>query len=227
MLISERVFVLKNVSIFSRTDEQVLRKIAEALTEVSIEANQAVFHKGDEGKSMYIILSGSVKVHNDEHIFATLTRKQVFGEYALLDTEERSASVTALEPTKLLMLDQKTFYEIMIKHIEILQGILQVLVVRSRLSLRLQEELVKEKETIQAQSLELKMRHEEILSQTEEILQQQEQISAQNEMLQEKTTLITSSINYAQTIQEALLPDMELFKKLLPQSFVYYQRLQS
>ncbi len=42
-------------------------------------------------------------------------------------------------------------------------------------------------------------------------------------VIEEKNKEITDSINYAKRIQEAILPPMQLVKKLLPNSFVYYQ----
>jgi serine phosphatase RsbU (regulator of sigma subunit) len=221
--IRERLGILKNVSIFARTEENILLNIAEALDEISIEANELLFQKGDEGTSMYIILSGSVKIHDGDYTFAVLGRGQVFGEYALLDTEERSASVTALETTVLLVLDQETFYGIMVNHVQILQGILQVLVGRARQTNKLQEELAREKRRIEEQNEEIKQRNEEILTQNEEIIQQQEQIAIKNDLLHEKNVLITSSINYALNIQSALLPDLSDLRKFIPESFVLFQ----
>jgi CRP-like cAMP-binding protein len=221
--IQERVRILQNVSIFSQTEEKILTNIAEALNEVTTEAMENVFMKGDEGRSMYIILSGKVKVHDGDYNFAELSTGQVFGEYALLDTEQRSASVTTLTPTTLLVLDQVTFYDILVNHVQILRGILQVLVGRARLNNRLQEELAREKKRIEQQNDEIKVRNEEILAQNEEIIQQQAQIETQNTLLQEKNALITSSINYAKHIQNALLPDITDFKALFPDSFILFQ----
>lgn len=221
--LSEKIFILKKVIIFSHTDESVLKKIAEALVEIKVKRDENIFQKGDEGRKMYIIISGAVLIHDAEYIFATLKRKEVFGEYALLDTEVRSASATAYEDSILLVLDQNTFYGIMIKHIEILQGILQVLVGRSRQHNKLQEDLAREKETIRKQNEEIVLHNEEILARNEEIIQQREQIEQQNALLQDKNILITSSIDYAQQIQAAALPNMGEIKKLLPQSFIFYQ----
>jgi serine phosphatase RsbU (regulator of sigma subunit) len=50
----------------------------------------------------------------------------------------------------------------------------------------------------------------------------QKRISHQNKELAEKNKEITDSINYAQKIQEAILPSLSLFKSRLPDSFVLY-----
>ena len=51
----------------------------------------------------------------------------VFGEMAVLDPEPRVASVTAVEDTQLLRLDQEPFYELMEDQIAVAQGIIRVL----------------------------------------------------------------------------------------------------
>ncbi|MBL4667650.1 MAG: hypothetical protein JKY30_00080, partial [Flavobacteriales bacterium] len=41
--------------------------------------------------------------------------------------------------------------------------------------------------------------------------------------LQEKNTEIVDSINYAKRIQNALIPPIEVFKKILPDSFIIFK----
>ncbi len=215
MHISEKLFFLKRVSIFTHTEDNIMIKIAESVTIREAEPAEVIFHKGDKGDAMYVIISGEVRVHDGEYTFALLEKEEVFGEYALLDTIERSASVTAVTDTQLLVLDRATFYEVMLNDAEILQGILRVLVDRARLNNKLQEELNREKRKIEEQN-------QEILAANEEIIQQQAQIEQSNLLLDEKNQLITSSITYARHIQNALLPELQELKILLPESFVLY-----
>jgi serine phosphatase RsbU (regulator of sigma subunit) len=48
-------------------------------------------------------------------------------------------------------------------------------------------------------------------------------LEQQKEEIQQKNILITDSIDYAKTIQEAVLPSMQEIKKLLPDSFILYK----
>lgn len=132
--IKNRVSILKNVSIFSETDDNVLEDIANAMSEMTIKTEETVFKKGDKGREMYVIIQGAVRIHDGTYVFNVLRQGQVFGEYALLDpdTEKRSASVTSVVPTRLLMLEQDTFYKLMGNRLEILKGILKELIKRSR-----------------------------------------------------------------------------------------------
>jgi CRP-like cAMP-binding protein len=76
---------------------------------------------------MYIVVSGRVKAHDGAHFFNYLEEGQVFGEMAVLDPEPRLASITAVEDTQLLRLDQEPFYELMEDRIEVARGVIQVL----------------------------------------------------------------------------------------------------
>ena len=68
-----------------------------------------------------------------------------------------------------------------------------------------------------------KAANEELQKKNEEITQQNQQIELQKSQIQVKNTEILDSINYAKRIQEAILPGEDLVKKLLGESFIYYQ----
>ncbi|MCS6821947.1 MAG: cyclic nucleotide-binding domain-containing protein [Microscillaceae bacterium] len=150
----QRLAILKKVGIFAQTNENVLQKLADATKEVYLEADQNLFKKGDEGTSMYVIVEGAVRVHEGNYDFAVLRKGQVFGEYSLLDTDNRtrSASVTAIVKTHLLMLEQDIFYDIMANQIEIVKGILKVLIKRARRQNYFEEKLAETNDQIQKQS---------------------------------------------------------------------------
>jgi HEAT repeat protein/ATP/ADP translocase len=132
LLTIEKVMILKTVSIFSRTSENVLAEVASILEEKVVDNGEKIIHRGDIGNCLYIIVNGKVRVHEGETTFAMLGEKEMFGEMALLDTEPRSASVTAEEKTYLLRLEQEAFYELMADRPEIAKGIIRELTQRVR-----------------------------------------------------------------------------------------------
>lgn len=93
---------------------------------------EQLFNKGDVGECMYIIDSGTMRIHDGDYIFAILDENEVFGELSLLDSEPRSASATSESDCVLLKLEQQSFYEILSKDQEVLKGILQMLCSRIR-----------------------------------------------------------------------------------------------
>lgn len=83
---------------------------------------------------------------------------------------------------------------------------------------------------VQNQNEEILQQNEEILQQKEEIIVQKESIEKQNNLLNETNELlsvknkqITDSINYAQRIQDALLPSDELLEKCFEKFFVFFK----
>ena len=63
---------------------------------------EIIFHAGDPGDALFIIVSGEVKIalpseEGDEAILAILRPGDVFGELALLDGAPRSATASALD----------------------------------------------------------------------------------------------------------------------------------
>lgn len=132
----EKVIILGTVDIFAATAEEILAEMADLLVEVDVPAGTQIFAKDDPGDSMYIIVSGRVRVHDGEQTLNELGERTVFGEMALLDATTRLASVTTIEDTLLLRLDQESFYELMDDRIEIARGVIRVLIghLRNRLS---------------------------------------------------------------------------------------------
>ena len=128
----QKVFVLKGVDLFRESDDGVLAEIAALLEEEDLTAGTAVFAKGDEGDSLYVVAAGQVRVHDGETTLAYLGEGDVFGEMALLDAEPRMASVTAVSATRLLRLEQGAFYELLEERPEVARGIVKVLSQRQR-----------------------------------------------------------------------------------------------
>jgi ATP/ADP translocase len=128
----EKVLILKTVPMFSQTPDNVLADVANLLEQVDVSENETIFREGDVGDDMYVILDGKVRVHNDERLVNDLGEREVFGEMALLDPEPRSASVTALEMTRLFRLNQGSFYKLMEERPEVAMGIIHILTARLR-----------------------------------------------------------------------------------------------
>jgi CRP-like cAMP-binding protein len=124
--------ILKTINLFNSTPDEILADVAALLEEIELPSGSTIFQKGDAGDCMYIIVSGHVKVHDGDHIVNTLHDGDVFGEMAMLDPEPRLASVTALEETKLLRLDQQPFFELMEDRVEVAYGVIHVLSGRLR-----------------------------------------------------------------------------------------------
>ncbi len=132
LLTIERVLVLKSVTIFDDVPEEVLAALSGEMDEVEVGEGEVVYEKGGSGRTMYIVVSGEVKVHDGDRTFVTLGERDFFGELTTLDPAPHSASVTAVSRTTLLGIDREALYELMSDHPEVLREIIHELCERLR-----------------------------------------------------------------------------------------------
>jgi signal transduction histidine kinase len=188
ILSEDLIELLHHVQIFSEVGQSDLADIAVQLSEIKLRSGQTIFNKGDEGDAMYILKSGSVRVHDGNHVLSRLKPGQVFGEFALFDKEVRSASVTADEVTVLLELDQDNFAKVMVNKPEVTMGVLKKVIRRIREMNELEGKLVKSYMKIQRQKNEIVEQHQNIFEQKAELEKNNAQLTLLNE---EKNRLIS------------------------------------
>lgn len=202
------------LSFFSKADETVLFHLSEKTIIRNYEANENVIQKGDVGDSMFLILSGRLKVHDNEHQVATLAEGDIFGELSLLDNEPRSMSVTAVEPTQLGSIHRNDFFEVLNRYPGMTQEIISVLNKRLR---NQNDHLINE----------FKSREEKlkglVIERTAEVMAQKSELEKKNALIAEKNKEMMDSLNYAKRLQAAILPRKEEIQKTFDGFFIFYQ----
>ncbi len=143
---------LSNVSFFSEVSKDSLKHLCQDLDIEFYRKNTSIFKKDDIGIAMYVIIEGKVKVHDNNHIYGTLNKGMCFGEYALIDNQERSASVTAIEPTKVLKIVRQHFLDLMSSDSGFSQGILAEMIKRHRELDTIQENMATSKRELELAS---------------------------------------------------------------------------
>lgn len=128
---------LSNVPLFATLPMRHLKKFAQRFHEATYEAGDSIVEQDKPGIGMHIIMSGSAKVvrkHEDgtERQIDVLLPKHFCGELSLLDNEERSASVIALEKTVALGLRKYDFLDELREEPEIAVEMLRELARRFR-----------------------------------------------------------------------------------------------
>ena len=145
----ELIAFLSAIPFFSEVSKMALQKLSVNISEETYFKNEPIFRKGDEGHAMYAIVSGTVKVHDKDYLYDTFTSGHCFGEYALIDNDTRSASITAIEKTKVLKIEREHFLDLMKSDSGFAQGILAVMIKRHRELDTIQERLATSKQTIE------------------------------------------------------------------------------
>lgn len=123
--------LLKKMDIFEGLQEQDLDKVAKLLRERKFGEGAVLFHKGDPGDSMYIILSGRVKLWtNDalgrEKVLAFFGEGDFFGETGVLLGEPRTASAEASTATRVLVLRKDDFDQLLAWNVGVMREMLKV-----------------------------------------------------------------------------------------------------
>ena len=99
--------VLAQVPLFSDLTKSELQVLAANCREREYPASATLLRQGETGIGLFIITSGKVQVaqqtpNGDTRDLGTFERGAVLGEMSLLDDLPRTATVTAVEPTRAL-----------------------------------------------------------------------------------------------------------------------------
>lgn len=106
----KKIVFLENIKLFSSIKDKDLIYILESLTERTYLKGETIFTEGDIGRALFIVASGKVsltvldKETKKTKQIAEVHPGEMFGEMALLEEMPRTATVTAAEDTKVLMM---------------------------------------------------------------------------------------------------------------------------
>ncbi len=95
---------LRSVPLFAAMDDDEVRRIATFATEDSAAAGTVLMREGDYATDLIAIEEGTADVLKGGRRLATLGPGDVFGEMGVLTKDQRTASVVATSPMRLLKL---------------------------------------------------------------------------------------------------------------------------
>ena len=113
--------VLKKIDILSSFTHEELLIIYSLMKSVEIEKGKILFHEGDAGEEMYIVVSGKVSISvkipdGGEFEIAEIAEGNFFGEMSIFEHVPRSATCYTKEDTTLLSLNGGEFYNFIQDH---------------------------------------------------------------------------------------------------------------
>jgi CRP/FNR family cyclic AMP-dependent transcriptional regulator len=133
VIVQQDVFIgLKNIPFFSDLDDEILQSLAAKAKPTKFVKQANIITEGDETRSLYIILSGKVRVFASDEKSKEVTLLiqepgSYFGELSLLTDEPRSASVVALEKTVCAVISKTDFLQWLKLNPEVSLNLLSVL----------------------------------------------------------------------------------------------------
>ena len=128
----ERVAALHRIELFARVPGRVLVAVADAVDEIRLAPGEVLMEEGAVESHLYAIVEGRVRVHRGDQTLVELGPGATVGELAVLVPAPRTASVTALEPTLVLRVDQPVLDDLLAEWPELTHGVIAELVSRLR-----------------------------------------------------------------------------------------------
>jgi CRP-like cAMP-binding protein len=118
---SQVVTQFQNGSLFKGVAHDDLAALVAVMQPQTFAAGTVLFEKGAPGNTMYLILEGQLRIYatDAEGHPITLTfygPGRVFGDFALIDEQPRSAAAAAVDTLKVLALDRADFLKFMPEH---------------------------------------------------------------------------------------------------------------
>lgn len=117
----EKRKLLARAPLFAGLSDSEIEALLEVTRPRSLKPRQELFHKGDEGSEVFLVVRGTVKAlttsdEGDDVVFSILSQGELFGEVALLGSPLRTATVTAITESELLAINRRDFLAFLKRH---------------------------------------------------------------------------------------------------------------
>lgn len=119
-------------SVLRDLDADVVAALNARGTRIELRAGRELFHEGESGDCLHVLLSGRLTVSRGGVVVADLGRGSVVGELAVLSGSVRSATVTAARDCALLQVEADDVRAVLAGHPEAYAGVAAVLADRVR-----------------------------------------------------------------------------------------------
>ena len=123
---------LRQVPLFADLSARDLRRLADSMQELTFAPGKQVLAEGKGGVGFFVILDGNVRVTQGGEDRGTLAAGDYFGEMALIDGDDRMASVHAEGELRCGAMSPWTFRPFVKEHPDIAWALLTALVKRVR-----------------------------------------------------------------------------------------------
>ncbi len=106
---NRKVELLANVPLFAGLSKRELGDIAGVADELDVKAGKTLMREGQRGREFFVLESGGVRVERKGRVVRELGPGEWVGEIALIADIPRTATVTTLEDTRVLVLTDRAF----------------------------------------------------------------------------------------------------------------------
>jgi len=115
--------LVESIELFDGIEFKNCIKIMAMALQSKIMTGDVIFHKGDAGTEMYVILKGRIQIIDEDvrgdRTLAMLGPGETFGEMAFFERKERSAKAVAADSCVLLALDEQRIQRLLTKSVAV------------------------------------------------------------------------------------------------------------
>jgi CRP/FNR family cyclic AMP-dependent transcriptional regulator len=130
--IEERSSMLREVDLFSTCTKKELAQVSSLCSTTSATKGEILTRQGQYGDQFFVIIDGEATVWRNGRTIARLGKGSFFGEMALLEGNDRTATVVAETDVRLLVLSRPEFRSLTLVAPAVIQKIMTGLSARLR-----------------------------------------------------------------------------------------------
>jgi len=128
----EKLITLKSIPMFGELDVFTLQQIQKISSYKKIPSGETVITEGEEGASLFIVISGRVGVYKGEKLINEIEAGGLFGEMAIIEKQRRSATIKTLNETSFLIIEGDDFIRLLERNSSISGSVIRTLAGRIR-----------------------------------------------------------------------------------------------
>ncbi len=104
-----KVELIRQVPLFSQLSRREVEEVTKIADEIDLKAGKVLMREGDRGNEFFVLLDGAAEVERGGKRVNMLGPGDFFGEIALVSRSPRTATVTTIEPSDLLVITGTSF----------------------------------------------------------------------------------------------------------------------
>lgn len=122
---NSKVDLIKRVPLFSKLSKAKLNEVASIADEIDLPPGKNLTREGERGREFFVLIEGEAEVRKEGRRVNTLGPGDFLGEISLITKVPRTATVTTNGPTRVLVITDRAFAQLLRDAPEISQGVLE------------------------------------------------------------------------------------------------------
>lgn len=125
-----KVSALARAPLFEGLSKKELAELAKSTDDLEVAAGKVLCKEGELGHEFFVIVEGQAEVKKGGREVGTMGPGDFFGEIALVERSDRTATVTATTPLRFFVLTSQSFWSLLDHNPQVERKVLRALAKR-------------------------------------------------------------------------------------------------